>query len=67
MLLGDDDDDDKVIMIVAAKDNGGDDVEDESMTFFRAGETWTRNRRTAGRFPPVGSGNLIPRPLPGDG
>ena len=39
MLLGDDDDD-KVVMIFAAKDNGSDDSEDESMTFFRAGETW---------------------------
>ena len=62
MLLGDDDDD-KVIMIFAAKDNGGDDGEDESMTFFRAGERKSPNLR---RVPAGGSGNLIPRLLPGD-
>lgn len=67
--------------ISAAKDNGGgddgdDDGEDESMTFFRAGETWNiRNRnhiryRTssgwAGPAKGPAGGNLIPRLLPGD-
>ena len=63
--------------ISATKDNGGgddgdDDGEDESMTLFRAGETWNirnrnhiRNRTSSGWAGPTG-GNLIPRLLPGD-
>ena len=62
--------------ISAAKDNvgddGDDDGEDESMTFFRAGETWNiRNRnhihyRTSSGWAGEVGGNLIPRLLPGD-